>query len=114
MNGKNQTKKKKNKQNESSTINQQKSNLRQAPFYMDDGDLVAFVLIDSSNENANLKITFNDFMSPVDLDLVKKENLTKAELARLKKEKNNNLSNKKKETNYRRPEVGITIRIDDE
>ena len=110
-------KKKKNQKTDSSSMVsktglQQKTNLRQGPFNLDDGDLIAFVLItDSSMAN---KITYNDFMSQIDLDLVKKDNLTKAELARLKKERNISNNTERKSTSYRRPEVGITIKIDDD
>jgi hypothetical protein len=97
------------KKKSNATSNQSKSNLRQSPFNLDHGDLIAFTLIETYLHET---IKSEDFMSNEDLEFVKKSNITAAELSRLRKEKKKEgeKSNKKHE---RRPEVGIKIRIDD-
>jgi hypothetical protein len=102
-----ESKDKKKKSNPSS--NQNKSNLRQSPFNLDHGDLIAFTLIDSSLHET---IKAEDFMSNEDLEFVRKANVTAAELSRLRREKKNE-NEKTKKKPERKAEVGIKIRIDD-
>jgi hypothetical protein len=61
-----------------------KCNLRAAPYHLDDGDVIAFTIPESSEP-----VTAQDFMSEEDLEIVKRSNITKAELARLRKERKN-------------------------
>ena len=91
---------------------QQKSNLKQAPFNMDDGDLIAFTIADSISGESGQAISANDFMSSEDTEFNKKANITAAELSRLRKEKKEAEKNDKKLKPVR-PERGIHIKIDD-
>ncbi len=84
-----------------------KANLKAAPYHMDDGDIIAFTL----SEN-NEPITAQDFMSEEDLEIAKKSNITKAEVSRLRKERMNEKSCGAKRKGFSRPEVGITIKLD--
>lgn len=79
-----------------------KSNLRSAPFNLDDGDLIVFALSDNSKP-----VTPQDFLSEEDMKIVKKSNLSQAEINRLRNERKN--EPKKRSV---RPEVGIKIKID--
>ena len=110
----NNTQKKKKKGNQSNQQISQKSNLKQSPFFIDDGDLIAFTIVETgANEK---QITSNDFMSSVDLELQQKLTDKSAEVNRLRKERKNtpeNGVNDKKIKNNRRLEVGIKIHIDD-
>ena len=110
----NNTQKKKKKGNQSNQQISQKSNLKQSPFFIDDGDLIAFTIVETgANEK---QITSNDFMSSVDLELQQKLTDKSAEVNRFRKERKNtpeNGANDKKTKNNRRLEVGIKIHIDD-
>lgn len=86
-----------------------KSNLKQSPFNIGNGDLIAFTVLDPNDNRKNL--TPQDFMSDIDLDFMNKKNITEAEINRLKREKK--LEKDGKREVYRRPEVGIKIKIDD-
>ena len=110
-NAANSRKKKGNKQAQPTS---QKSNLKLNPYFIDDGDLIAFTILEPSSSEK--QITANDFMSTVDLENQKQLNEKSSEVSRLRKERKNtpdNEGNEKKPKNNRRLEVGITIKIDD-
>jgi len=114
-NNSNVNKKKKKKTSQSQQQQQQtsKANLKSGPFNIDDGDLIAFTL-DKPDDCSD--ITALHFMSEEDLDLTKKKNISAAELSRIRKERKKasdplGLGNGTKAN--RRPEVGISIKIDD-
>ena len=111
----NNAQKKKKKGNQTSQQASQKSNLKQSPFFIDDGDLIAFTIVDQNGGNEK-QITANDFMSNVDLECQQKLTDKSMEVNRLRKERKNTPetgSNDKKTKSNRRLEVGITIKIDD-
>jgi len=88
-----------------------KSNLKLSPFNMDNGDFVAFSLDVGTGQ-----VTAEDFMSMVDLE---NETRCKLDAERIRKERSERRSNLavegggKGDQRTRRPEVGISIRIDD-
>jgi len=114
----NNNKKKKKKPNQQQQQQQQqtsKSNLKSGPFNLDDGDLIVFTL-DRPDDNSELNPSH--FMSEEDLAFNKKKNMTSAELSRLRKERKKEsdplgLGTGNGKSSYRRPEVGISIKIDD-
>ncbi|RNA39982.1 ubiquitin carboxyl-terminal hydrolase 40 [Brachionus plicatilis] len=87
-----------------------RSNLKQGPFHLGNGDLITFTVIDPTDNRTSL--TPQDFMSSEDLDFMNKKNITEAEINRIRKDKQSKDQKGKKEV-YRRPEVGIKIKIDD-
>ena len=109
-----QRKKKKNAQQNQQTA--QKSNLKQSPFNIDDGDLIAFTISETTaTADSEKQITAGDFMSAFDIECQKKFDETCAEVSRTRKErkKTPEAATDKKSKANRRPEVGITIKIDD-
>ena len=104
------TQSQKGKKKKSGNAQSTKSNLRQSPFNMGNGDIIAFTVLDPTDNRTSL--TPEDFMSNDDLDFMNKKNITEAEIKRLKREKQSKEQNVNKEV-YRRPEVGIKIKIDD-
>jgi hypothetical protein len=96
-----------NSQQQSATQVTHKANLKAAPYHMDDGDIIAFTL-----SEGNESITAQDFMSEEDLEISKKSNITKAEMIRLRKERKQDNQGGAKRKGFSRPEVGITIKID--
>lgn len=86
-----------------------KSNLRQPPYNISDGDLIAFGIIDSDASvgmNRQQSITGQEFMSQQDLEFVKKA----SERSRAwEKQEGASGSGSK---NTKRAEVGISIKID--
>ena len=101
--GKNKKKKGGNQQHQQPS--HAKSNLRSAPFHLDDGDLIVFAPSDSSKA-----ITPQDLLSEEDMKIVKKSNLSQAEINRLRNERKKGSNETKKRS--ARPEVGIKIKID--
>ncbi|CAF0830036.1 unnamed protein product [Brachionus calyciflorus] len=89
-----------------------KTNLKQSPFNLDDGDLIAFTIPEQS-DSATAQITPQDFMSNEDLEIMNKKNITAAEISRIRKQKKYGDDDEKKAKAHRRPEIGITIKIDD-
>lgn len=106
----NETQSQKGKKKKSSNAQNTKSNLKQSPFYLGNGDIIVFTILDSTDNRTNL--TPQDFMSNEDLEFMNKKNITQAEINRIRKEKQSEEKYGKKEV-YRRPEVGIKINIDD-
>ena len=103
--------KKKNKQQ--SAMSLPKSNLKAAPYSMEDGDLIAFALLES-DAKSNAQLTAQDLLSDEDLLIARKSNMTKAEFSRIRKEiqQQSDEEEAKKKSRRLRPEVGITIKID--
>lgn len=110
-NGKTNSLSKKSKKKSNLNQSNQKSNLRLSPFNMDDGDFIAFII---NSTDLNNKITAEDFMSTIDIEYAKK---SQAEIERLQKERSKKKNDPNDATlsyNYsRKPEIGITIKIDD-
>ncbi len=91
-----------------------KSNLKLSPFNMDNGDFVVFSL-DTPKDGT--QVTAEDFMSEIDIEHEKK---CKEDIERLRKERSERKSGLRldgesgwRTAQNRRPEVGISIRIDD-
>ena len=91
---------------------QTKINLRNAPYNMDDGDLIAFTL---EKLDDGQKMDAQLFMSEEDLSFYSKKEMSIAELARVSREKKKSSQSSAPSQSQRsvRPEIGIKIEIDD-
>jgi hypothetical protein len=90
--------------------NASKTNLKQPPYNLDDGDIIAFFLLDPNEPNLNMEsVTNQEFLTKFDSDL----KTYQVDLEKLRKNSKKKSGGDAVERRSRRAEIGISIKTED-